>query len=88
MNDPDNNNNSTHTNSNHARGLSVSPSPFNAVKLELAVVIIAGLLLWIAVDSITNSDAAQIVILLAFGVVSAGWLVLRTHLLLRRNEKK
>lgn len=86
MNSPDNNSN--HANSNHNRGLSVAPSPFNAVKLELAVVIIAGLLLWIVVDSITNSDAAQIVILLIFSIVSAGWLVLRTHLLIRRNAKK
>jgi len=75
---------------NHRQGLSVAPSPFNAVKLELAVILIVGLLLWIAVDSITNSDVAQIVILLVFGVLGAAWLILRTHILLRRlqNQKK
>lgn len=70
------------------QGLSVAPSPFNAVKLELAVIIIVGLLLWIAVDSITTSHVTQIVILLVFGVLSAAWLIFRTHLLLRRLEKQ
>ena len=76
--------------SSRHQGLSVAPSPFNAVKLELAVILIVGLLLWIAVDSITNSDVTQIVILLVFGVFGASWLILRTHILLRRlqNQKK
>ncbi|WP_455222549.1 hypothetical protein [Kaarinaea lacus] len=74
--------------SSKPQGLSVAPSPFNAVKLELAVIIIVGLLLWIAVDSITNNHAAQIVILLIFGLLGAAWLIFRTHLLLRRLQKK
>ncbi len=74
--------------SNHQQGLSVAPSPFNAVKLELAVILIVGLLLWIAVDSITNSDVTQIVILLVFGVFGAAWLILRTHILLRRIQNQ
>ncbi|WP_455365811.1 hypothetical protein [Kaarinaea lacus] len=81
MSDPENKN-------DHPQGLSVAPSPFNAVKLELAVILVVGLLLWIAVDSITNSDAAQIVILLVFGIFGAAWLVLRTHLVVRRLHKK
>jgi len=68
------------------QGLSVAPSPFNAVKLELAVIIIIGLLVWIAVDSITTSDAAQIVILLLFGVLGAAWLIFRTYRVVRRLE--
>ncbi|MCI0508326.1 MAG: hypothetical protein L0Z73_19815 [Gammaproteobacteria bacterium] len=70
------------------RGLYVAPSPFNAVKLELAVIMIVGLLLWIAVDSITINAAAQIVILMSFGVLGAFWLVIRTRYLLQRTLKK
>ncbi|WP_455206719.1 hypothetical protein [Kaarinaea lacus] len=69
------------------KGLHVAPSPFNAIKLELAVIMIVGFMLWISVDSITNSEAAQIVILMVFGVLSAGWLIARTHYVLRRTVK-
>jgi len=68
------------------QGVSVAPSPFNAVKLELAVIIVIGLLVWVAVDSITTSDAAQIVILLVFGLLGACWLIVRTYMVVRRLE--
>ena len=71
-----------------SHGLQVAPSPFNAVKLELAVIMLVGLLLWIVVDSITHNDAAQIVILMSFGVLGAAWLLIRTHVVSQRIEKK
>ena len=69
-------------------GLQVVGSPFNAVKLELAVIVVVGLMLWIVVDSITGNDIAQIGILFGFGVVAAIWLVLRTRYLAQRIVKK
>ncbi|MEJ2181330.1 MAG: hypothetical protein P8Y28_13080 [Gammaproteobacteria bacterium] len=72
---------------NH-QGLSVAPSPFNAVKLELAIILVAGILLWAVVDSITPSESAQIGILMLFGFLGAGWLVIRTRYLSRRISKK
>ena len=70
------------------KGLRVAPSPFNAVKLELAIILIAGLLLWAVVDSITPSDSAQIGILMIFGVFGAAWLIIRTRYLSQRIAKK
>ncbi|WP_455202742.1 hypothetical protein [Kaarinaea lacus] len=70
------------------KGLSVAPSPFNAVKLELAIILIAGILLWAVVDSITPSDSAQIGILMIFGLLGAIWLIIRTRYLSQRIVKK
>lgn len=69
------------------QGFRVAPSPFNAVKLELAIILIAGFLLWAVVDSITASDSAQIGILTAYGLVGATWLVIRTRYLAHRAAK-
>lgn len=71
-----------------SKGLRVAPSPFNAVKLELAIILIAGLLLWFVVDSITASDSAQIGILMIFGLCGAAWLIIRTRYLSQRIAKK
>lgn len=66
-------------------GLQVAASPFNAVKLELAVIIVAGLLLWFVLDSITTSEITQIGVLFLFSSMAALWLVLRTRYLARRG---
>ncbi|MGD8566703.1 MAG: hypothetical protein PVJ39_01265 [Gammaproteobacteria bacterium] len=68
---------------NRKPGLQVAPSPFNAVKLELAVIIVLGSVFWLIVDSITSNDVAQIGLLLLFGLISAVWLVVRTRYLAR-----
>ena len=70
------------------QGFRVAPSPFNAVKLELAIILIAGLLLWAVVDSITPSESTQIGILMIFGLLGAAWLVIRTRYLAQRITKK
>ena len=66
------------------QGFKVAPSPFNAVKLELAIIVVAAVLLWAMVDFITKDDSAQLIILLLFGISSALWLVFRTRQLFRR----
>jgi len=70
------------------QGLYVAASPFNAVKLELAIILIAGLLLWAVVDSITPSETTQVGILMMFGLLGAAWLVIRTRYLALRTTKK
>lgn len=64
----------------------VAASPLNAVKLELGIIIVAGVLLWLMLDSITNNDVTQILVLFLFGMIGAGWLVVRTRILLQRNR--
>lgn len=67
-----------------SRGFGVAASPFNGVKIELGFAILLGILLWLAADSITANEAAQWLILLAYGLLSMCWLVMRTRAVLRR----
>ena len=76
------------TENQNKAGLRVVASPFNAVKLELAVIVVVGLVLWVVVDSITGNEITQIGILFGFGVAAAIWLVLRTRYLAQRIVNK
>ncbi len=69
------------------KGFGVAASPLNRVKLELGIILLVGLLLWLAVDSITADFANQLLILAFFGGTSALWLVLRTRRTLQQLTK-
>lgn len=64
--------------------LDVAPSPLNGVKLELGFILLAGIVLWLAADSITADVATQLLILLGFAVSAAAWLVWRTRRIVRQ----
>lgn len=64
--------------------LHVAPSPLNGVKLELGFILLAGIVLWLAADSITADVATQLLILLGFAVSAAAWLVWRTRRIVRQ----
>lgn len=57
---------------------SVSPSPLNAVKLDLAVVLCLELLLWLIQGLLGTGTVAQIVILGGYGIAGMAWIMLRT----------
>lgn len=65
-------------------GFGVTASPFNAVKLELAILLILGLVLGLLLDSITHRDWVQIGILACYGVTAGGWILFRTRRVLSR----
>lgn len=64
----------------------VAASPFNAIKLELVIVLIVGFLLWLLLDSITDNDWTHITILLAYSVSGALWLSLRIRKVTRQSS--
>ncbi len=68
------------------KGFGVAASPFNGVKLELGICIILGMLLWLGAESIIADEGTQLLMLLAYSLSSAIWLVLRTRAVLRRYE--
>ena len=73
------------------KGFGVAASPFNGVKIELGFVLILGIVLWLAADSITASITAQLLLLMGYGCISAFWLVIRTQRIMRHisnNEAK
>lgn len=75
-------------NQSDSAGFGVAPSPFNGVKLELAVVMVLGLCVWMAAEFITASDFVQIIVLLGFSLVAAVWLITRTRILFRQEMEK
>ena len=69
-----------------AKGFGVAASPFNGIKLELGICLVLGVCLWLAADSITADEGAQLLLFWAYGLLSMVWLVLRTRVVLRRCE--
>ncbi len=68
----------------HRRGMGVAPSPFNAVKFELALIIVGSVLVMLLSFSNTFSAAGQWLLLGGYSVAAALWMVARTGKTLRR----
>lgn len=71
------------TDKSHARkstaAFTVAASPFNAVKLELVIVLIVGFVLWLVMHSITDNDLTHILILFLYSASGALWLSVRVR---------
>lgn len=65
------------------RGFTVAPSPFNSVKLELGVILVAAVALGAGIDRLISDPLLQMVALGAAGIVAALWLFWRTRLVAR-----
>jgi hypothetical protein len=68
--------------------MTVAPSPFNAVKLDLAIILIIGLLLFLLQEKITANLLAQILILSTFSLSAMLWLIVRTNRIVRGLKKR
>ena len=55
----------------------VAASPFNAIKLEVAIILIIAFVLWLVLNSITDSDLTHVAILFVYSVTGAAWITLR-----------
>ncbi len=62
----------------------VPASPFNPVKLELALVLVVGVSVFLAVPRLVESESAQLAVLAGYGALGAGWIAVRTRRILRR----
>lgn len=63
-------------------------SPFNGVKLELGLAIFIGIIVWSAADIITPLFDIQLMILAAYGIIAAIWLVIRTRRVLLKHHSR
>jgi len=75
---------SSHAAAKKQTGFGVAPSPFNGVKLELGLLLVAGVVIWLAAESIIASVDGQLLLLAGYGVAAALWLTFRTRRVLRR----
>ena len=60
-------------------GITVSPSPLNAVKLELAAVLVVALTLYALVEILLETGWLQVAILAGYALAAGIWLVVRVR---------
>lgn len=65
----------------------VAPSPFNAVKFELGVILVVGILL-LSIQWRINDVLVQFLLLLGYGLLGMGWIIFRTHRVLTQSVAK
>ena len=68
-------------------GFAVGASPFNAVKLELGLILVICVAILVAVDSITENVLIQVLILAVSGLSGFGWLFWRTRVVVAKMKK-
>ena len=64
---------------------SVAASPFNRVKLSLGCILLLILPYWFAVDLITPNFNTQLLLLAAYGIISACILYRQTNLVIKNK---
>jgi len=62
----------------------VPASPFNPVKLELALVLVVGVSVFLAVPRLVEGEGTQLAVLAAYGALAAVWITVRTRRILHR----
>ena len=68
------------------RGVTVAPSPFNEVKLDLAIILCVGVLLLLLQGRIVTSLLVQFCILSTYSLLGMAWLLFRTRRILARIQ--
>jgi hypothetical protein len=66
------------------KGMTVAPSPLNEVKLELAIILVVGVLLLLAQGRIVDSLFVQLLVLVSYGVLGMLWIIVRARQVLRQ----
>lgn len=66
------------------KGMTVAPSPLNEVKLDLAIILVVGMLLLLVQGRLMDGLPAQLLVLASYGVAGMLWIVVRTRKVLRR----
>jgi hypothetical protein len=65
--------------SRRRRGFTVAASPFNSVKLDLALIIVVAVVVVLIHKHLAESFLAQLAILAGYGLISMAWLILKTR---------
>lgn len=69
-------------------GTGVRPSPLNPVKLELAVVLVAAVVLWLLQGRLSTDPLVQLLLLAGFGFTAMAGLMLRARALAARARRQ
>ena len=69
------------------KGFAVAASPLNEVKLDLALLLVVGIILLIIEDKLIEQLAGQILLLSVYGLLAATWIIFRVKRVLVKHEK-
>ena len=64
-------------------GFTVAASPFNGVKLDLALIIIVGVVVWLVHDRVIENGFGQFLFLAGYGLCAMAWLMMKTRRIAR-----
>jgi len=73
--------------SRRGKGITVQASPFNAVKLDLALILIVGIVVLVVHERLVEHQLGQLAILIGYGVVAMLWIVVRTRWVLKKIDQ-
>ncbi len=62
----------------------MGPSPLNAVKLDLGVILVLGFLVFLVHRHLSGDVGGQFLVLICYGFAGMIWLIIRTRRVLRR----
>ena len=68
------------------RGFRVDASPFNTIKLELALLICLSPLLWLLAGYVQFRAWVQLMVFAGYGLLGMLWLVIRTRRVAKRSS--
>lgn len=61
------------------KGVEVKASPLNAVKLDLALILVMGVLLFFVIGTVVTSVWIELLVLFLYGIAAMAWVVSRTR---------
>ena len=65
----------------------MAASPFNAVKFDLAVILIVAVLLFLMHGTLVANPLGQLLLLGGYGIAAMVWLMLKTRRVLRAHQR-
>ncbi len=70
------------------KGFAVAASPLNEVKLDLALLLVVGIILLIIEDKLIDQLAGQILLLFVYGLLAATWIIIRVKRILTKHQQE
>ncbi len=67
------------------RSFTVQASPFNGVKLDLALIAVVGLVVWMVHDRLIDNALGQLLFLATYGVLAGVWVIRKTRRIVGRH---
>ncbi len=65
----------------------VKASPFNAIKLDLALILIVGIVVLVAHDRLVEHQLGQLLIVVGYGIAAMLWIVVKTRRVLKNIDQ-